>query len=189
MHDIEPHYNWRHLYTAEHDQRSPFYGRSYSDVYFSNAVYNYYIHPQWDEFGSQTLYIKVLYCDYNLKFCVIEFIGEWNDLLYNDIMFLYRDIIEPMIDNGIKYFILVGENILNFHHDGDDYYNEWFDNIDDGWIVCLNFRQHVVQEFVKARIDYVFAFGGKFDAFNWRGYGPIPLFSTINELIMKRLNQ
>lgn len=188
MHDIEPHFNWRHLYTAEDDPDSPFYGRVYSEIYFTNAVYNYLIHPQWDEFGSQTLYLKLLYVNYEKAFCVIELIGEWNDLLYNDIMFLYRNVIETLLDSGIRYFVLIGENVLNFHPDGDDYYQEWFDNIEDGWIVCLNFREHVVRDFVKARIDYYLAFGGKFNTYNWRGYQPIQLFNTLNELVMKRLN-
>ncbi|MBS4060509.1 MAG: hypothetical protein KG029_08930 [Bacteroidetes bacterium] len=188
MHDIEPHFNWRNLYTAEEDSRSPFYGREYSEIYFSNAVYNYLIHPQWDEFGSQTLYMKILYCNYEKKFCVLELIGEWNDLLYNDIMFLYREVVELLIDEGIIHFVLIGENVLTFHADTDDYYQEWFDCIDDGWIVCLNFREHVIYDFVKARLDYYLAFGGKFDHFNWRSYHPLQLYSTINEMIMKRLN-
>jgi hypothetical protein len=188
MHDLEPHFNWRHLYTAEEDPDSPFHGRVYSEIYFTHAVYNYLIHPQWDEFGSQTLYMKLLYCNYDKKFCVVELIGEWNDLLYNDIMFLYRNVIEPLIDCGISHFVLIGENVLNFHADGDDYYQEWFDNIEDGWIVCLNFREHVIHDFVKARIDYYLAFGGKFDRFNWRGFHPLQLFETLNEMVMKRLN-
>lgn len=188
MHDIEPHFGWRDYYTAEHDPKSPFFGRQYSEIYFTNTIYNYYIHPQWDEFGSNTLYLKILACNYSLHYCVIEFLGEWNDLLYNDIMFLYRDVVEPLLDQGIHYFILVGENVLSFHDDGDDYYQEWFDNIEDGWIVCLNFREHVIHDFVKARLDYYLAFGGKFDRFNWRGVLPDQLFQQIDELVMKRLN-
>ncbi len=188
MHELEPHYSWRHLYQAENDPHSPFAGRRYSEIYFTNTVYNYYIHPQWDEFGSLTLYTKLLYCDYEKSFCVIELIGEWNDLLYNDIMYFYRNVIEILLDEGIQHYILIGENILNFHADGDDYYQEWFDNIGDGWIACLNFRDHVVQDFVKARIDYYLAFGGKFDSFNWRAYQPHQLFDSINNLVLKRLN-
>lgn len=188
MHNIEPHYNWRHHYIASEDPDSPFYGREYSEIYFSQAVYNYLIHPQWDDFGSQTLYLKILYCDYDKKFAVIELMGEWNDLLYNDIMYLYREVIEVLVDSGVQHFVLIGENVLNFHADGDDYYQEWFDNIEDGWIVCLNFREHVIQDFIKARLDYYLAFGGKFDAFNWRAAHPDQLFDRINELITKRLN-
>ncbi len=58
MQDIEPYDNWHYLYTSEEDERSPFYGREYSEFVFTQTVYNYYIHPQWDEFGSSTLYLK-----------------------------------------------------------------------------------------------------------------------------------
>ena len=188
MHELEPFYNWRQHYIAAEDINSPFHGQTYSEIYFTNAVYNYLIHPQWDEFGSATLYLKVLQVDYKLKYVVIELIGEWNDLLYNDIMFLYRNVIEEMIDQGIIHFILIGENILNFHADGDDYYQEWFDNIDDGWIVCLNFRDHIINEFTSARLDYYLGFGGKFDEFNWRALEPDDLFKSINALMMRRLS-
>lgn len=188
MHDIEPHFNWRHLYVAAQDPASPFFRRRYSEFFFTNKIYNYLIHPQWDEFGSETLYLKILYCNYQKHFCVIELIGEWNDVLYNDVMYLYRNVVEVLIAQGIKFFILIGENVLNFHSDTDDYYQEWFDNLEDGWIVCLNFRDHVVRDFVDARLDYYMAFGGKFDNFNWRGMNPNQLFDAINSLIMKRLN-
>jgi hypothetical protein len=188
MHDIEPHFNWRHLYVAAQDPSSPFYRRRYSEFYFTNKIYNYLIHPQWDEFGSETLYLKILYCNYHKAFCILEFIGEWNDVLYNDVMYLYRNVVELLIVQGIKHFILIGENILNFHSDSDDYYQEWFDNVEDGWIVCLNFRDHVIREFEHARLDYYMAFGGKFDQFNWRAMHPIQLFDAINAMVMKRLN-
>ena len=86
MQDIEPFYNWRELYISSEDERSPFHGTAYSEFEYTNTVYNYYIHPQWDTFGSSTLYLKVIYADYDRQFSVIEFIGEWNDALYNDIM-------------------------------------------------------------------------------------------------------
>ena len=109
MHDIEPYYHWRHLYTAEADPRSIFFGRTYSEFEFSQTVYNYYIHPQWDEFGSKTLYLKILFTDYDAKFAIIELIGEWNDAITNDIMILKREILELMIDEGINKFILIGK--------------------------------------------------------------------------------
>jgi len=74
------------MYTAEEDEKSPFFGRTYSEFEYSQSVYNYYIHPQWDEFGSKTLYLKVLYADYAENFAIIELIGEWNDAVENDIM-------------------------------------------------------------------------------------------------------
>src|SRR3954463_15899333 len=106
MHEIEPFYNWRHIYVSEEDECSPFFARIYSEFEFTNTIYNYYIHPQWDQFGSSTLYLKILFVDYERHFAIIEFIGEWNDALYNDIMFLKREVIEPMISQGVKKFIL-----------------------------------------------------------------------------------
>ncbi len=187
MHEIEPYYSWRALYIASEDPDSPFYGREYSEFEFSDTIYNYVIHPQWDAFGSHTLYLKILYVNYDLHYCVIELLGEWNDILYNDIMFLYRNVIEILLENDIRYFILIGENVLNFHSDTADYYEEWFDNLDNGWIIGLNFRDHVVQEFSEANLDYYIAFGGRFDMFSWRTVLPDQLFKILNDLMTKRL--
>ena len=131
MHEIEPFFNWRHLYTAEEDEHSPFFGREYSEFEFSNTVYNYYIHPQWDEFGSRTLYVKELYADYEANFVILEMIGEWNDAVENDIMQLKREVIDPMVLKGLFKFILITENVLNFHSSDSDYYEEWYDEIKD----------------------------------------------------------
>lgn len=187
MHLIEPFYSWRNLYIASEDIRSPFCGRQYSDTECINSVYNYYINPQWDEMGSATLYLKILYVGYPEGFCVIEFIGEWNDLLYNDIMYLKRNVIEPLNDEGIKRFILIGENILNFHADDDSYYQEWFDEMEEGWIACINFREHVLEEIKDRRLDYYMATGGRLDDLNWRTFSPKQLFTVVNDIITKRL--
>ena len=95
-------------------------------------------HPQWDGFGSSTLYIKILFVDYDEGCAIIEMIGEWNDCLHNDIMHLKREVIEDMQLEGIYRFILIGENVLNFHYSDDSYYDEWFDETADvdGWIAC-----------------------------------------------------
>jgi len=188
MHDIEPYYSWQHLYISAEDERSPFYGTEYSEFEFSHAIYDHLIHPQWDDMGSSTLYLKILFAEYRLGFCIIELIGEWNDTLYNDIMFLKRNVADVLIANGINKFILIGENVLNFHYAEDDYYHEWVDEIEDGWIVCLNFRDHVIEEFRHYNLDYYIAFGGRFDDFAWRSLDPVQLFKAIESLIMKRLN-
>jgi hypothetical protein len=189
MQDIEPFYNWRHLYTAEEDPESPFYGREYSEFEYSNTVYNYYIHPQWDDFGSETLYLKILYVDYQVSFAIIEFIGEWNDAIGNDIMFLKRDLIDELIRKGIKYFILIGENILNFHASGNEYYEEWFDDIENGWIVGLNFRDHVIAEFKAFEIDwFILLFSEESNTVNWRKYQPRNLFDRLNNAMQRTLN-
>jgi len=187
MHDIEPFYNWRHLYIASEDERSPFYGRVYSEFFFSSSIYNYFIHPQWDEFGSATLYLKILYVDYREHYCILELLGEWNDCLYNDIMFLKRNIVEAMEEEGINKFILIGENVLNFHPDDDSYYQEWFDELGEGWIACINFRDHVIRELEGASLDYYMAMGGKLNDLPWRSAEPKKLFQLVESLMMKRL--
>ena len=188
MQDIEPFYNWRELYVASEDEDSPFYGVIYSEFEYSNTVYNYYIHPQWDEFGSTTLYIKVLYADYDRKFAILEFIGEWNDAINNDIMFLKREVIESMIGNGISKFILIGENVLNFHGSDDCYYEEWFQDVEEGWIAAINFRPHVMKEMERFNVDSYFVTGGELDDMNWRLHNPIELITRIEKIANRRLN-
>ena len=187
MQDIEPFYNWRHLYIASEDERSPFYEREYSEFEYTNAIYNYLIHPQWDDIDSPTLYIKILFVDYDIGYCIIELIGEWNDCINNDIMLLKRDIIEVLIQYGIKKFILIGENILNFHASDDEYYKEWFDDVEDGWIVFLNFRKHVLDEFQQANIDYYIIAGGQLNEISWRTSTPQQLFEKVEQYVQKRL--
>jgi hypothetical protein len=188
MQDIEPYYIWRDLYKSEDDENSPFYARQYSEFEYTHTIYNYVIHPQWDDFGSPTLYLKILFADYQKSFAVIEMIGEWNDAITNDIMFLKRDVIEPMIDSGIKKFILIGENVLNFHGSDDSYYEEWFQDLDtEGWVVALNFQPHVLNEFRRNNLDYYLVFGGELDHLHWRKISPMQLYSQVQEVIRHRL--
>ncbi len=187
MQDIEPFYNWRDYYIADEDELSPFYGRVYSEFEYSNTIYNYYIHPQWDDIGSSTLYIKILFADYDSGFAIIELIGEWNDAINNDIMMLKRDVIDQMIGNGINHFILIGENVLNFHVSDDCYYQEWFEDVEDGWVVALNFQDHVLREFTTNNIDYFLIFGGELNEMTWRSFNPQQLYKKIERVINHRL--
>ena len=187
MQDIEPFYSWRDLYIADEDELSPFFGRVYSEFEYSNTIYNYYIHPQWDDIGSTTLYIKILFADYDAGFAIIEFIGEWNDAINNDIMMLKRDVIDQLIGNGINHFILIGENVLNFHASDDCYYQEWFDEVEDGWIVALNFQEHVLSELSRNNIDYFLIYGGELNEITWRSFSPMQLYKKIETVISHRL--
>jgi hypothetical protein len=186
MHDIEPFYNWRHLYLSEEDERSPFYGRVYSEFEFSQTIYNYYIHPQWDEFGSRTLYMKVLIADYEERYVVMELFGEWNDAIENDIMNLKRDVVDKFLRNGITKFILIAENVLNYHSSDKDYYEEWFEETkeEDGWIVCLNMPEPTQYDFRRAKLD---RFVELMELDNWRIYKPFHLFKKVDQEIVKRL--
>lgn len=187
MQDIEPYYNWRHLYIASEDEKSPFYEREYNEFEYTNTIYNYFIHPQWDDIDSPTLYIKILFVEYEQHFAIIELIGEWNDCINNDIMLLKREIIDSLSHEGINKFILIGENVLNFHASDDCYYEEWFEDVEDGWIAFLNFREHVLEEFQKANIDYYIISGGLLNEIAWRTATPHDLFSSISHFVQKRI--
>ena len=65
MQNIEPFYNWRDYYISEEDDKSPFFGQEYNEFYYDKSIYNYLIHPQWDDFGSETMYVKIIYADYD----------------------------------------------------------------------------------------------------------------------------
>ncbi|HVM89628.1 MAG TPA: hypothetical protein VMT76_15675 [Puia sp.] len=186
MHDIEPFYNWRHMYVSEEDDRSPFYGRVYSEFQFSQTIYNYYIHPQWDDFGSRTLYMKVLMADYEEHYVIIELIGEWNDAIENDIMELKREVMDVFAAGGVNKFILIAENVLNFHSGDKDYYEEWYEEVTDagGWIACLAMPEQTRHEFKRAKLNRYIELE---EIENWRIYKPIHLFRKIDQHILSRL--
>lgn len=187
MHTIEPYFGWRSLYRAEDDPRSPFFGREYSEFECQHAIYGYYIHPQWDDFGSATLYVKLLYVDYLQGYCMVELIGEWNDAVNNDIMFLKRDFADLLIEKGVNKFILFGENVLNAFPDEDDYYAEWIDDLDGGWIALVNFQEHVLEEINHYGMANYLLMGEGLDALNWQGKAPDIVFQAVSRLLSRRL--
>jgi MFS superfamily sulfate permease-like transporter len=132
------------------------------------------------------MYLKVLMADYEEHYVVIELIGEWNDAIENDIMELKREVTDKFFAEGITKFILIAENILNFHSDGRDYYEEWFEEVTDenGWIAVVNMPEQTQQDFRKAKLNRYLELVA---IENWRTYKPIHLFRKIDELIMKRI--
>ena len=172
---------------SEEDNRSPFYNRTYSEFEFSATVYNYYIHPQWDDFGSRTLYLKVLQANYDEHYVIIEMIGEWNDAIENDIMELKREVVDKFMEEGINKFILISENVLNFHSGDKDYYVEWYDDVtdEDGWVVFLNTPEQTQYDFKKAKLNYYVEL---MDIPNWRTYKPYHLFKKIDDELSKRIS-
>lgn len=191
MHTIEPYYKWRELYSSETDKQSPFYGREYNEFSFTQKVYNYFIHPQWDDFGSSTLYTKIIYADYSAKYAVIELIGEWNDCLHNDIMFFKRNVIEPLMKNDIKYFVIACENVMNFHGSDDCYYEEWQDEVNNegGWISFINIFTHVQEEMQNVGIQFYVNLGPDLNDVHWRGRKPQHLFEEIERRMNSSVKQ
>jgi len=191
MHDIEPYYKWREYYIASEDRDSPFHGRAYDEFTFTNKVYNYFIHPQWDDFGSQTLYMKILFVDYSDGVALIELIGEWNDCLNNDIMFLKREIIDHLLKRGIHKFIIFCDNVLNFHGDDDSYYEEWYEdtNEEGGWISFVNLQDHVMREMEGFHLQYYINFGANLNNINWRHKTPAMAILQIVNIMNSSVKQ
>ncbi|MFT5886917.1 MAG: hypothetical protein ACI9IP_003389 [Arcticibacterium sp.] len=186
MHKIEPYYNWQKYYQAEKDLRSPFFGKTYS-IFYEHDVYGYYIDPNWDHIGSETLYSKLLFVNYSKRFAVIELFGEWNDSLHNDIMYLKRTVIDRLLKNDIDKFILITENVFQFHGGDTDYYEEWFEEVEDGWVSLLNAPQFILTEMQKYNLDYYLNFGGTLQFDQWRTMTPDQLFQLVSSLMTRRL--
>jgi len=193
MHDIEPFYKWRERYVADQDPNSPFYGRQYDEFKFTNKIYNYFVHPQWDDFGAPTLYGKILYVDYDERYACIELIGEWNDCITNDIMYLKREVVDPLLRYDIDKYIFVCDNVLNFHGSDDSYYEEWYDDVKEssGWICFVNTLEHVKTEMESSRIDHYVKLGYDYNDINWRTLQPksfLSFLENIMELETKKLH-
>jgi hypothetical protein len=186
MHQIEPFYAWQKYYQTYEDKLGPFFGRE-SEEQYTNAIYDYYIHPYWDHIGSETLYCKILMVNYTFGYAVIELLGEWNDTLHNDSMYLKRYVIDILLKRNIQKYILIGENIFQFHGGDTDYYDEWLEDCESGWIVTLGFRDFIVSEWRKYHLDAYFNYGGPLEISNWRTLKPDALFLKINEIVEKRL--
>jgi hypothetical protein len=128
----------------------------------------------------------VIDVDYELNFIIIELIGEWNDAIENDIMELKREVIDIFAKQHIYKFILITENVLNFHSGDRDYYQEWYEEVseENGWIVSLNMPQATQQDFKKKKLNYYIEL---MDIPEWRTYKPYHLFKKIDDILMKRL--
>lgn len=188
MHEIEPFYRWDAYYNAARDERSPFSGNEANYQQYENTIYGYFIHPDWDYIGSETLYAKLLFADYDKGCAVLEMLGEWNDTLHNDIMHLKRNVIDLMIPEGIQRFVLICENVMNFHGGDDDYYQEWFEEVEDGWIAFVNLRDFVEDEMNRYKLDYYVNFGGTLNEMEgWRTQTPWNFCQQVEGLIMRRL--
>lgn len=184
MHQIEPYYLWRDYYTAESDPNSITFGKVYNEFHFTDKIYNFVIHPQWDSMGSETLFYKQLFADYEAGFCVLELIGEWNDCINNDVMYLKHELIDTLIDAGISNFVLIVENVLNFHASDTEYYQEWLDDI-DGEIYFVNALPQVLDELDQYGFSDLIMYDGPLNDLDWRAQKP----DEIMDLISSKLSR
>lgn len=191
MHDIEPYYKWRQYYIASEDSHSPFYGRQYSEFTFSNRIYNYYVHPQWDVFNSETLVAKILFVDYEDRYAMIELMGEWNDAINDDMMHIKNDMIDKLMYHDINKFIIYCDNVLNYHSGEIDYYELLNEELMDenGWLALVNLNDHVVEEMEAQRLQYFIHFGDHLNDLNWRLNKPTEAYLKVIYQMMNHEKQ
>ena len=89
-----------------------------------------------------------------------------------------------LVAQGIHKFILIAENVLNFHSSDTDYYEEWNDDIKDngGWIAAINMPEQTQYDFHRSHIDrYVYLL----ESPNWRTFQPHDFFQSIDNQILR----
>ena len=181
MHELVPHSGWRKYYISSDDPHSPFYAdQGAPDNGYYHRMYDFVIHPEWDFIGCETLFVKLIYVDYSQGYAVVELLGEWNDAINNDIMEFKRSLIDSLLDQEINKFLLICDNLLNFHGYQDDYYEEWSQEVTDGWIVLLNVRDQIEQELINTRLSNHLWFGKRFILTSWRAQDPLALCQNID---------
>ena len=98
-----------------------------------------------------------------------------------------RELIEPLLAENIQHFLVIGENVLNFHGSDDSYYEEWYEQLEEGWIAPINFREFIWEEWRRYRLDYYLHYGGDLEIENWRTLHPLALFQKVDYIIRHRL--
>jgi len=85
----------------------------------------------------------------------------------------------------IHKFIVICENVLNFHGDEADYYEEWFEDVNEegGWICFLNTLDHVETEMRENQIHHYVNLGPDFNGMNWRKLKPKLFCKAIDAMV------
>jgi hypothetical protein len=101
-------------------------------------------------------------------------------------MELKREVIDVFESEGIFKFVLIAENVLNFHSDGKEYYQEWYEEVseENGWVVMVAMPEATQHDFKKAKLNQYIEL---YDLTNWRTYKPFHLFKKIDNELMARL--
>ena len=185
MIDTEPFYGWLHWYDPEKDELSPFYGVEHNLFQFDRKIYNLPTHPLWEDIDSDSLLVKILFADYTQGFAILELIGEWNDLHFNDFRLLREHCLDLLGAEGISRFILVCENVFNVYVSSDDYYADFHETWEEGWIFLLRARPMVLQEFIQYGISAWLGWSAEIDELNWRKYSPEQLYELIQKIMQK----
>ena len=101
-------------------------------------------------------------------------------------MELKREVMDLLYNSGIYKYILITENVLNFHSSDKEYYQEWYEELSeqDGWVIALNMPEATQQDFKKKKLNYYIEL---MEITEWRAYKPYHLFKKIDDELRKRL--
>ena len=188
LHHIEPFYGWLNMYSHEIDERSPFHEVEHNLFYFDRSINNIPAHPLWDDFGSESLLVKILFADYREGYAIIELFGDWNDLFENDFKLLAENCFTYLLDHGIDKFILLCENVFNIYLETDDYYQALQEELgEEGWLCLMRTRTCVWEELLNYDIASYFYRSPILDELPWRKLKPFQLFQIVNSRISQLL--
>ena len=187
LRDIEPFYGWLDIYSHDRDEKSPFFEVEHNLFYFDRSINRIPAHPLWDDMGSESLLVKILYANYSDGYAIIELFGEWNDLFDNDYKLLAENCLTYLVDHGINKFILICENVFHIYLDREDYYEALQDELEDGWICTLRLREHIREEMVDYNISQYFYWSDLLDELPWRKLKPIQLYELVKSRMHKAL--
>ena len=99
-----------------------------------------------------------------------------------------RDITDMLFKKGINKFILIAENVLNFHSSNDDYYEEWKEQLqeDNGWVVIINMPEQSQYDFIRSRLIHYIEL---VDLPQWRTLKPEMVFQEVENIMIKRIDK
>jgi len=186
---VEPYHGWLMYYENASDERSPFHDVEHSLFHYDRQIYTFAAHPLWDTIQSESLLTKILYADYERGTAVVELLGEWNDLFENDFRMLRQQLSDPLYQEGIQKFIFICENVFNAYVEGNDYYQELAEFLEEeeGYLVLLRCRDNVKEDLKAYGIDEFFFWSPQLDSLNWRKLKPWFLLDAVDEQMTKVL--
>jgi hypothetical protein len=188
MFNVEPWYGWLHLYDPEQDENSPFFGVEHNLFEFDRSIYDMPAHPLWEDFESENLLLKILFADYDKGYCIIELIGEWNDLQFNDFRLMRDNCLQFLYDGGINKFILICENVFSAFLEMEDYYEAFTEDLlPDGFLHLLKARPEVKEEFARYGISGFVSWSEEVDQLNWRKLHPEQILRLVEDTHQKLL--
>ena len=76
---------------------------------------------------------------------------------------------------------------MNFHGSDDCYYEEWFEDMEEGWIVAINFPKFVTDEWNVYNVDNFLIYSGDLEIANWRTLKPAALLERVTGILQRRI--